>query len=351
MIQRILFPLFAAILLLTPGMALAAEASKEPFKINGKPVPEVIAKVNGTDIRSDFLEREMVAFKLMSTQQGKEIKPESEDKIARKIVEKEIDEELIYQKARLAGIQIPSEIILKEIKNIENQFPSPEFFERALAMQHLTRGTLREKIERQLVAEKYLRQVIVPKVKMEDLAPEEYYENNKTTFMKPEMYEVSHIFVSTINPSTQGQSPDPAAKKKAQRILDGINKEARDKIDGILRKLEKGEDFGKLAKKYSEDEATSDKGGSLGTLLPQSTVPEIAEAMQKLTLGETSKVIKSSFGFHVIKLNDKVPSQLAPYDEVKADILNLLLVRETEKLKGELLAGFKKTADIKYLFK
>ena len=114
-----------------------------------------------------------------------------------------------------------------------------------------------------------------------------------------------------------------------------------------MGKLKKGEDFGNLAKQFSEDEATRDKGGSLGTLVPQTTVPEIADEMIRLTLGETSKVIKSSFGYHIIKLNNKIPSQLAPFEEVKADILNLLLVRETEKYKEELLTGFKKTAKIK----
>ena len=345
--QGMLLPLFTAILLQFPAPALAADTAKEPFKINGKPVPKVIAQVNGTDLHSDILVREMTAFKLMSSHQGKTVKPESEGKIARKILEKEIDEELIYQKARLAGVQIPSDIILKEIKKIEGQFPSPGLFERALAMQQLTRGKLREKIERQLVAERYLRQVIVPKVKIEDLSPEKYYKNNKSTFMKPKMYEVSHIFVSTMDSSSQGKTDDPAFQKQAQRILDGINKDASEKMKNVLRKLKKGEDFGKLAKEFSEDESTRDQGGSLGTLLPQTTIPEIAAEMTQLTLGETSGVVKSSFGYHIIKLNNIIPSQLAPYEEVKADILNLLLVRETEKLKEELLTKLKKKADIK----
>gem|GEM_PF-393212 len=339
--------LFTAILLWLPSTALEAETVEETFKINGKPLPGIVAQVNGTDVLSDAIKREMVAFELMSSQQGKEVKAGAKDKIARKILEKEIDEELIYQKARLAGIQIPSDIIVQEIKKIEDQFPSPGLFERALAMQKLTRGKLREKIERQLVAEKYLRQTLVPQIKVEDLAPEEYYANNKDTFMKPKMYEVSHIFVSTLDPSSQGHVKDPALKKKARRILDGINKGASDKINTVLQKLKKGEEFGKLAKEFSEDDATRDKGGNLGTLLPQTTIPEIAAEMTQLTLGETSGVIKSSFGYHIIKLNNIVPSKLAPYEQVKADILNLLLVRETEKLKKELLGHQKNRQDKK----
>ncbi len=346
-LQSIFLPLFTTILLLTPLTALNAAPQDEKFTINGRPVPKVVAQVNGTELSSDFLEREMVAFKLMSLQQGREIKAESEDKIARKILQGKIEEELIYQKARLASVQVPDNIILKEIKNIEQQFPDPKLFERALAMQHLTRGSLREKIERQLVAEKYLRQVIIPKIKRDQLDPKRHYENNKSSFMKPKMYDVSHIFVRLMDTSSQGKVTDPGAKKKAQRILDGINKEAHDHIVGIEKKLKKGDSFTKLAKEFSEDESTKEKGGNLGVLLPSTTIPAIGAEMTKLAMGETSGILQSSYGYHIIRLNSIVASRLAPYEEVESDILNLLMVRETEKLKEELLVRLKKEADIK----
>jgi len=345
--QPMFLPLLTAFLTLTPFTSPQAETSEEPFTLNGRPVPKVVAQINGKKLNSDVLERDMIAFKLMSHQQGREIKPASEDKIAREILQRKIEEELIYQKARLASVRVPDDIILKEIEKIEKQFPNPKLFERALAMQRLTRGSLREKIERQLVAEKYLRQVIVPKIQMDQLDPEAHYKNNKSTFMKPKMYDVSHIFVVVMDSSSQGNVIDPVAKKKAQRILDGINKEAHDKISAVAGKLKNGEGFIKLAKKFSEDEASKEKGGSLGTLIPETTIPEIAAAMTKLALGETSGIIQSSYGYHIIKLNKIIASRLAPYEEVKPDILNLLMVRETEKLKEQLLIRLKKNADIK----
>lgn len=339
--------LFTVILALIVASSLQAEPSDAPFTLNGRPVPKVVAQVNETQLSSDFLEREMTAFKLMSRQQGREVKAESEDKIARKILQGKIEEELIYQKARLASVQVPDEIILKEIEQIEKQFPDPKLFERALAMQHLTRGSLREKIERQLVAEKYLRQVIVPKIKRDQLDPKGHYENNKTEFMKPKMYDVSHIFVATMDVSSQKGVADQASRKKAQRILDGINKEAHDKISTVVDKIKNGEGFKKLANDFSEDESSKEKGGSLGVLLPETTIPEIAAEMTRLALGESSGIIQSSYGYHIIRLNNIINSHLAPFEEVKSDILNLLMVRETQKLKEELLTRLKKAADIK----
>ena len=345
--QPLFLPAFTAILSLTPFTSLQAETPDAPFTLNGRPVPKVVAQVNGTELKAEFLEREMVAFKLMSLQQGREIKPESEDKIARKILQRKIEEELIYQKARLASVQVPDGIILKEIDKIEKQFPDPKLFDRALAVQRLTRGSLREKIERQLVAEKYLRQVIVPKIKRDQLDPKAHYENNQSTFMKPKMYDVSHIFVRTIDDSSQGNVADPEAKKKARRILDGINKEAHDQIAAIAGNLEKGESFNKLAKEFSEDESSKENGGSLGVLLPETTIPAIGTEMTKLAMGETSGILKSSYGYHIIRLNKIIASRLAPFEEVQPDILNLLMVRETQKLKEELLIRLKNNADIK----
>lgn len=348
--QSLSLQLFTVLLALTGAPSLHAATKDAPFTLNGKSVPSVVAQVNETKFSSGFLEREMVAFKLMSLQQGHKVNPESESKIAHKILQAKIEEELIYQKARLASVQVPDEIILKEVDKIEQQFPDPKLFERALAMQRLTRGSLREKIERQLVAEKYLRKVIIPKINRDQLDPKAHYEKNQSTFIMPKMYDVSHIFVSTMGNASQKHVADPVAKKKAQRLLDGINKEAHDSITAIAGKLDKGASFSKLAKEFSEDKTTSEQGGSLGVLLPGTTIPEISAEMIKMAMGETSGVIKSSYGYHLIRLNKIVASRLAPYEEVESDILNLLMVRETQKLKEELLNRLKKNADIKIFF-
>ena len=69
--------------------------------------------------------------------------------------------------------------------------------------------------------------------------------------------------------------------------------------------------------------------------------------MTKLAFGESSGIIQSSFGYHIVKLNKIIASRMAPFEEVKVDILNLLMVRETQKLKEELLVRLKNNADIK----
>jgi parvulin-like peptidyl-prolyl isomerase len=70
----------------------------------------------------------------------------------------------------------------------------------------------------------------------------------------------------------------------------------------------------------------------LGELHPDSTIPEISKEMVKLKEGKSSEVIQSKFGFHILKLDEIIPSTLIPFSETKTDIMNLLMKKQTQKL-------------------
>jgi parvulin-like peptidyl-prolyl isomerase len=343
--------LVSLVIFLAPFNALCAEVKPFEFTIDGKPVPKIVARVNGADIEADILYREMLAFRLMSAQRGQQIQKEHEGQIARDLLDKEIEKELFYQKARLKNIMIPSEAIQNEIKKMETQFPSKEMFESALKVQNLNRGSLHEKIEKHLVAEIYLRQEIIPLVHVDEKAAEQYYQENEDNFIHPEMYQLSHIFIATLDPRRQGKSDNPKDQEKANRMLQGINADAKTTAEDILAQLKSGADYAELAKKYSEDKETREEGGALGQVFTHSTIPEIASAMQTMKVGEISDLVKSSYGYHILKLYGKTPSKKTPYPEVKADIMNILMRKETEKIKNQMLADLKKLAKIETFIK
>ncbi|MFQ5449729.1 MAG: peptidylprolyl isomerase [Nitrospinaceae bacterium] len=332
---------------LIPTHSPGAESKKNAFRINGKAVPKVVASVNGTELSSELLQRKMATHKFISAQRGQKITPASEEKIARELLQVEIDQELMYQTARKAGIMLGPDIVENEMKKMRDQFPSEELFARTLAMQKLTVAGLREVVEKQLVIEKYMRKEIAPKTHVAESQVEAFYKKNPDSFRRPELFKISHIFVATLDPATQGKTGDPASQKKAQKMIAEVNREAQMKINSVAEKLKAGEDFADLAKKYSEDEKTKDRGGDLGSLDPAVTLPNIAMVMTKLRVGGVSEVIQSPLGFHILKLNGKVPSEIVPFKDVKADILNHLLNVEIEKQKNRLLMELKKTADIK----
>jgi len=323
---------------------LSAQEKEEPFTLNGKPVPEEVAKVNGVPLSSQVLERELFAFRIRAKQLGREIKPADEVTIARELLKSAVARELIVQKAKSLGITITEEKINRQLKNIEAQFPSHAGFLTSLAFQHMSIVALKEKIYRTLLEDELMRREIAPKVEVSDEETKKYYEDKKARFAKPVLYRVSHIHIATIKPS--GDAEDEASREKAERLTKMIDEEAKEKINSILKKVEAGEDFAQLAKRFSEDEASREEGGFLGDLHPDSTIPEIAKEMVKLNEEETSGIIQSQFGYHILKLDEIIPSQLIPFSETKTDIMNLLLKMKTRELFETYVEDLGKKAEI-----
>ena len=164
---------------------------------------------------------------------------------------------------------------------------------------------------------------------------------NKTTFINPETFQVSHIYVS-IPTSSEGEAESAEDRAKAQEIIDWVKIEARKKIIQEASALTAGRKFSSVAKEFSEDPETAEKGGDLGFIMKNQTLPEIATAMVKLKTGENSAIIESSIGFHIVQLTNKKPSRAVALDEVKPEILNHLLKFETEKLLQTYLSKLRK---------
>lgn len=318
-----------------------------PPTINGKPVPEIVATVNGTQLPAQVLLGEMKAFEMLSAQRGHPMQPGQKEHMAHTLLNKQIEMELFFQEANDKRIQVKPEVIDREFKNIRDQFPDKKLFLHALALQGLNPVSLKKKINKHLVTEEYLRQEIVPQVNVSDAQVEAFYKANKSSFAQPEIFSVRHIFVATIDSSGQKKAESPADQKKAERMAAEINQEARQNIEGLLLRVQAGEDFAALAKQFSEDDSTKKKGGKLGGVTRENMIPELAAVLPTLKIGETSEIIKSPYGFHIVKLDDIIPSHPIPLSEAKPDILNMLLKQETEKVKERFLLRLRKQADIK----
>jgi peptidyl-prolyl cis-trans isomerase C len=123
---------------------------------------------------------------------------------------------------------------------------------------------------------------------------------------------------------------------RARHILVGSEKEAED----ILARLAKGEKFEDLAKQFSLD-GSKDYGGDLGYFTQPEMVPEFSKAAFALKVGETSQPIKTDFGWHVIRLEDRKQGAAQPYDQVKSAIRNVLLRRKVGEVMEKIRAASK----------
>jgi len=137
---------------------------------------------------------------------------------------------------------------------------------------------------------------------------QKYYREHEDQFRVPEQVNVRHILIKTPTPGPDGKT-DPAAVKAAEA-----------KAEDVLAKVKAGGNFADLAKKYSDDPGSKDQGGSLGWVQRGRTVPEFEKAAFGLKKGETSGIVQSSYGFHIIHVDDKQDAHVRSFDEVKAEI-------------------------------
>src|SRR5216684_471313 len=135
-----------------------------------------------------------------------------------------------------------------------------------------------------------------------------YYDQHKDDYRVPEQVSVSHILIKTPLPGPDGKV-DPK----------GVE-EARKKAEDVLKQLKAGGNFGELAKKYSEDPGSGKNGGSLGFIGRGRTVPEFEKTAFSLAKGSTSDLVQSSYGFHIIRVDDKQAAHVKTLDEVKDQI-------------------------------
>ncbi len=135
-----------------------------------------------------------------------------------------------------------------------------------------------------------------------------YYDQHREEFRVPEQVKVAHILIKTPLPA-------PGAKEDEKAIAD-----ARVKAEDVLKQVKAGGDFAKLAEKYSDDPGSAKNGGELGWIGRGRTVPEFEKAAFSLAKGQTSDLVKSSYGFHIIRVEDKQEAHLKTLAEVKSEI-------------------------------
>ncbi len=135
-----------------------------------------------------------------------------------------------------------------------------------------------------------------------------YYDQHRDGYRVPEQVNVRHILIKTPLPGSDGKVDPKGAE------------EARKKAEDILKQLKGGANFAELAKKSSEDPGSAKNGGSLGWIGKGRTVPEFERAAFSLPKGSTSEVVQSSFGFHIIHVDDKQEAHVKTLAEVKDQI-------------------------------
>ena len=150
-----------------------------------------------------------------------------------------------------------------------------------------------------------------------------YYDQHREQYRVPEQVKVSHILIKTPLPGPDGKVDDKGVAEAQRRAED------------LLKQLKSGAKLEDLATKYSEDPGSAKQGGSLGWIGKGQTVPEFEKTAFSLPKGQISDLVKSSYGFHIIRVDDKQEAHTKTLDEVKAEIEPVLKHQKAQQISQQ----------------
>lgn len=283
--------LFFALAFLMGGALALAGLTLTSASQNG----DVVASVNGQPItREQFFSR-------------------LEEIAGDQVLEQMITELVIAQAEGTHGVAISEEEIVAELDAVKESFGSEEAFQTELARYNLTEERLLYEIRLNLILTKLSQKDVV----VSDEEVEQFFEENKDLLDLPEQIRVSHILVET-----------------------------EDEAEEILAQLEEGADFAELARAKSIDTASGVQGGEIGFIHRESpVVEEFKSAAFALDVGELSQPVESQFGWHIIRVEERIEAVTATLENSRERIVNYLTEQKAKPI-GQVLSELRSAAKV-----
>jgi peptidyl-prolyl cis-trans isomerase C len=333
--------LLLGVAVLTTGRAPAAEPAPTNAAPAGKPeakTPDLfgnplVAKGKGVEIKRSQLDEEVIRTKSQLAASGRPLPPDQTAQVERQILEQMINVQLLQAKATEADKAAGKELAEKRLADAKTKLGA-EQFNRQLKLMNATPEEVVAKWAEAMTADAVLKREL--KVTVTDEEVKKFYDDNPSQFEKPEMVRASHILLTTRDPATGAELPDD---KKAAK---------RQQIEALLKRARAGEDFAKLAQESSEDPGSKDKGGEYQFPRGQ-MVPEFEAAAFSLKTNQVSDIVTSSFGYHIIKLSEKIPAQKVELAKAAADIKEGLTRQALQKQFPDYIAKLKQAAGVEIL--
>lgn len=315
---RLKISLLMAVLILVLGATLQAEI-----------IDRIVAIVNKEVILMSELNELVEPVSGQYSQRFEE--PELSQKISQAradILDQLVNDKLIQQEARRRQIRVRKSEVEQAIERRRSRYPSEREFEEAVRAQGTTVERLEKKYKSELMAMKLIDREVRSKVRVRDREIEEYYNEHKEEMKEPEEIKVRHILIKTTQEDTE------EARQKSLEL-------ARE----LLAKLKEGADFAQLAKEYSQC-PSAPSGGDLGFFSRGQMVSEFEDAAFRLKVGETSDVVQTGFGYHIIKLEGRKAPASKELSEVSSQIKEKLLRRKTQERLERWIKELRDKADI-----
>jgi peptidyl-prolyl cis-trans isomerase C len=297
----------------TPASPAAPINPADAKPVLPKDLPAVVAKVDDKPITRDDLLQASQAVQIQLAQRGRPATPTVG--FYRQVLDEIVGIALLQKDAKASGMTASDQEVQQALAQRKSIFPDEKTYKQALAKAGLTEEKLRQQTSDQIAVQKYLRNRFAQAANVSDQAVREFYDKNKAQMQAPERVHVRHILVA-VNEKA------PAADKQ----------KARQKADDLLKRLQAGEDFAKLAQENSDDAGSKLQGGDVGWVVQGKMVPTFEKASFALTKpNQLSPVVESPFGYHIIQFIERQAAGAIPYEQVKPRIAQLLQQQQAQQ--------------------
>ncbi|MBW2614776.1 MAG: peptidylprolyl isomerase [Deltaproteobacteria bacterium] len=287
-----------------------------------------VAVVNGSVISRVSFDREMSGVRQRFSSMGKPLSASKLQELEKKVLDNLINIELLYQQSRKVGTKVDEAEVSAQFETLKERFPSEAEFKNAIKKMKLTEAVMKSQIRRGIAIQRFLDKKTLGKVEVTEEEIKAYYDSHTNLFKEPEQVRASHILIKV--------EPGANEKNKAK---------ARKKIEKIRQRLVKGEDFGALAKEFSQCPSSA-KGGDLNYFGRRQMAKPFEDAAFALKVDELSDVVETRFGYHLIKLSDKKPANTHSYKDMKDRIRKNLMQEKIRVEVSNYVQELKKKANI-----
>lgn len=294
----------------------------------------VVAKGKGFTITRSQLDDAVIGIKTAAASRNQTIAPEQMSMIEGQILQQLIQIQLLNAKATDADKATAKDQVTKRVAEIKSRAGSADAYEKQLKAFGLSESDLINKMTEEQIAQAVLKRELKVNVSDEDV--KKFYDENPAQFEEPEMVRAAHILFSTRDMTT---GSDLSADQKAAK-----KKTAED----VLKRARAGEDFAKLAKQYTEDPGSKDNGGEY-TFPRGRMVPEFEAAAFSLNTNQVSDLVTTQYGYHIIKLYEKIPAKKVEFAKVKDDVKEYLSREGMQKDAPGYIAKLEKDSNVQIL--
>ena len=243
-----------------------------------------------------------------------------------------VEQAVVWQAAERAGIEVDSAEVDQNISDVRSIYDDDSQFVMKLQEEGFTKESFHRHIERMIAAKRYLDGIRLEASDVNQAELERYYRDNEHRLTLPEQIRVRHILLTWKPLGTQD---DRATIRK--------------QMQPILERARNGEDFAALAEEFSDDFATRTTGGDTGFFQRGEMVPAFEEVAFALTPGAISDPVETSFGVHIIRLEERREPQLLPLDEVREQLLEHVRTEQMDAAVQEEIDRLRAAADITVL--